>query len=107
MKHRWPKAWSSVAQASPPTTHWFETEIETHLCVVRQMGHVFSKEWVLRSTIKKSKQVMGILKPIYVCSTNGYFETHSCLFNDEEQKKKKEKKKKKERTSVKTKSICL
>ena len=31
------------------------------------MGHVSSKEWVLRSTIKKYKQVMGILKPIHVC----------------------------------------
>ena len=70
------------------------------------MGHVSSKEWVLRSTIKKYKQVRGILKPIYVCSRNGYFETHSCLFC-EKKKEKREREKKKERTVAKTKSICL
>ena len=69
------------------------------------MGHVSSKEWVLRSTIKKYKQVMGILKPIYVCLRNGNFETHSCLFCDEEQTKKKEEEEE-EKIATKTKSIC-
>ena len=60
------------------------------------MGHVSSKEWVLRSTIKKYKQVMGILKPIYVCSRNGYFETHSCLFCEKKKRKERERRRKKE-----------
>ena len=70
------------SQSPNPAAHSTKTSV-TRLAAtsdqwLRARGADYS--WVLRSTIKKSKQVMGILKPIYVCSRNGYFETHSCLF---------------------------